>query len=610
MTTPSDAASDLLGRAPPPFTYIVDPTRGPLVGAGRVRRGAPFVITSSLGVIVAVPATAWTRPEFAVAGSLGVAIMIIAAMLVPWVRLARPAQLVPPVLLLVATFLLIAATGTGFSSPFVTMTVSPLMWLAIYESRWAVISLSTLTGVALWLVVPVSQAASSQAPVGIAVFVICAVGMGIALHGLVADTRRATLVLHGHRAALENAAMMLDAIPDHVSRFRLPDHVITYCNVAWAAQYDRTPGTAVGQPLDAFLSADELAGLTAQLARLGPDNPVLEDVAPRAVAHPPWRWLHWIDRYLVGEHGDEVLSIGRDVTARHNAEAELAASEARYRELADKSADVVWRFSLEPTPHLDYISPSVEGILGYPPSYFLDDFTRLLEILDESSTAAISRAVTSGQVLEHLDFHFLHADGSTLIGETRTSPVPGGLLGVSRDVTELRRLQADVASLALRDPLTGLANRRLLEELLDAELERTERQGSTLAIAFLDLDGLKSINDTYGHECGDIVLCETAHRLLNVVRDADTVARVGGDEFVIVYEPNDSNSRHLIERVEWALSAPIELTPTVTVFCPASIGVAETRSVGYNRRALLAEADRAMYELKRARTHLAQGRVR
>jgi diguanylate cyclase (GGDEF)-like protein/PAS domain S-box-containing protein len=602
LTTPS-TTGDMLGRPLPHLTYIVDAARGPLVGPGRLRRGAPFVITASLSVIVAVPAMTWTRPACAWIGSVGVAITIIVALLVPWGRLARPWQLVPPVLLLITTLSLISADGTGLGSAFVTMAVLPMMWLAIYESRWAVIWMGTLTGIALWLVVPVSETASSHPNVAIAVFVICAVGMGITLQSLVTDTRQVVRALNDQRADLESAALMLDAIPDHVSRFRLSDHVITYCNVAWAALYHRTPGSAVGLPLETFLSTDEIAGLTAQLARLGPDAPVLEDVAPRAVAHAPMRWLQWIDRYLVGQHGDEILSIGRDVTARYNAEAELAASEARYRELADKSADVVWRFTLEPTPHFDYMSPSVESILGYPPSYFLDCFTRMLDILDESSASTIGRAFNGERVLEHFDCHFRHADGSTVIGETRTARVRGGLQGVSRDVTELRRLQADVAALALRDPLTGLANRRLLEELLDAELERTQRHGVTLALAFVDLDGFKAVNDTHGHECGDLVLREIAHRLLGVVRDADTVARVGGDEFVIVFEPNDSNSRHLIERVEQALSVPITLTATADVFCRASVGVANTRQVGYSRTALLAEADRAMYESKRARSH-------
>jgi diguanylate cyclase (GGDEF)-like protein len=175
------------------------------------------------------------------------------------------------------------------------------------------------------------------------------------------------------------------------------------------------------------------------------------------------------------------------------------------------------------------------------------------------------------------------------------------LQGVSRDVTELRQLQAEMTALALRDPLTGLANRRLFIELLDADLARTQRGHLPLALAFLDLDDFKNINDTYGHDAGDVVLRETANRLLASVRGADTVARLGGDEFVIIYEPNDANSHNLIARIDRALAEPVDISPTQVVHCSASIGLASTRAVGYNRAALLAAADEAMYAVKRAR---------
>ncbi len=187
------------------------------------------------------------------------------------------------------------------------------------------------------------------------------------------------------------------------------------------------------------------------------------------------------------------------------------------------------------------------------------------------------------------------------MGETRTTVIRGGVQGVSRDVTELRHLQDSMSTLALHDPLTGLANRRLFIELLEADLARTERNGLPLAVAFLDLDGLKKVNDAYGHDAGDLVLCETARRLLATVRGADTVARVGGDEFVIVYEPNDTNSHNLIVRLDHALSEPIEISAATVVSCPASIGVADTSTVGYNGTELLAAADEAMYEVKRGR---------
>jgi diguanylate cyclase (GGDEF)-like protein len=168
-------------------------------------------------------------------------------------------------------------------------------------------------------------------------------------------------------------------------------------------------------------------------------------------------------------------------------------------------------------------------------------------------------------------------------------------------VTELRRLNADLTALALYDPLTELANRRLLGELMEAALARSERRSTPIAVLFIDLDGFKQINDLHGHDTGDAVLRATANRLCAIARTADIVARVGGDEFVVVEESDGAGDDDLPARLERALALPIEITPTLTVTCPASIGRADTIACGYDAIALLTAADAAMYEVKRAR---------
>ena len=466
--------------APSQPVHLIDANLGPLVGAGHVRRVAPFAITATISMLVAVPATSWERPRLAIAGSLGVAAVIAASFFAPWQRLSRKAQLGPPVVFVAAILSMLSATENGNRSPFLTMAVLPMMWLAIYESRVAVFSVATLSGVALVFMVPGGTVdPSSRATASFIVFVICAAGMGVTLNDLVAGERRLARALREESAALASAAVMLDALPEQLSRYHLADHTISYYNAAWGAQHHVGPAEAVGLPLDVFLSDDELVGLTRQLDRLGPSTPILDDEVERADGTSD-RWFQWIDCYIANGDGAEILSIGRDVTDRHHAEAELAASEARYRALADKSADVVWHFVLEPTPHFDYMSPSVENILGYPPSYFVDNFSGMLDILDDEGRTAIQRALNGDRALALFDFRFRHADGSIVIGETHTTLVHGGLQGVSRDVTELRRLQANVTALAFRDPLTGLANRRLFDELLDADLARTERNETPL----------------------------------------------------------------------------------------------------------------------------------
>ncbi len=582
--------------------HIVDAVRGPLVGERRFHRMVPFALTATLSLGIAVPATSWPKPGLAVVAHVLLASAILGAMLFPWQRIARHAQLLPPFVFLIGTLLLTNATGDGIGSPFLSLTVLPLMWLAIYEQRIAILVAAAIAGVGLWISGPANQAAhATSAPVTDLVFIVVCAGMGVTLHGVVADARRVTGALREQQVALEQGAAVLDALPERVSRYRISDHVITYCNRAWATQYGVEPRDAIGRVLDDFMSDDEKVGLHSQLALLGPTNPILVDTSARAAPGPVQQWLEWVDRYVIGTDGPEVLAIGRDVTRRRKAEMELGASEARFRDLADKSADVVWRFSLVPEPHFDYMSPSTEAIIGYPPSYFLENFEHIYEILDAESAAAIANAVNGKPLPDQFDFRFRCANGSIVVGETRTALVPNGLQGVSRDVTELRRLQDEMAALALRDPLTGLANRRLFNEFFEADLARTQRSNLPLAVAFLDLDGLKMVNDVYGHDAGDVVLRETGRRLLKIVRGADTVARVGGDEFVIAYEPNDASSYNLIERIDRSLAEPIWITTTTPVLCPASIGVADTTAVGYDSAKLLAAADDAMYETKRAR---------
>ena len=128
-----------------------------------------------------------------------------------------------------------------------------------------------------------------------------------------------------------DAAATLDALPERVIRFRLPDLFIIYCNTAWAEQYHLEPAQVIGHTLDQFLLEDGLAGLNSQLALLSLENPVLTDLLARNAPNAPGRWVEWVDRYLVDDEGAQVLAVGRYVTRRHIAELQLAESEARFR---------------------------------------------------------------------------------------------------------------------------------------------------------------------------------------------------------------------------------------------------------------------------------------
>ena len=161
---------------------------------------------------------------------------------------------------------------------------------------------------------------------------------------------------------------------------------------------------------------------------------------------------------------------------------------------------------------------------------------------------------------------------------------------------------AELESLALQDVLTGLPNRRAFLQKLPEAMRRSARLRQPCAVMFLDLDGFKSINDTYGHEEGDEVLRQFAGRVVGAVRNTDTVARLGGDEFVVILENLQcaENCHEIGLKILAKLSAPF-ISKSLTLSVSASIGVALFRSEsGENCEAVLARADCAMYEAKRS----------
>jgi diguanylate cyclase (GGDEF)-like protein len=185
--------------------------------------------------------------------------------------------------------------------------------------------------------------------------------------------------------------------------------------------------------------------------------------------------------------------------------------------------------------------------------------------------------------------------------EIRGTPLPeGGFVTSYIDVTEQRRNQALIARLAQYDMLTDLPNRTLFLERLNQALARV-RRGEIIAVHYLDLDRFKPVNDTHGHEAGDRLLKAAALRLLQCVREIDTVARFGGDEFVILQANIGvaENAAVTARRVIAAMHQPFELGAH-RFDIGASLGIALAPDHGVDAAELLSLADRALYGCKRA----------
>jgi diguanylate cyclase (GGDEF)-like protein/PAS domain S-box-containing protein len=197
-----------------------------------------------------------------------------------------------------------------------------------------------------------------------------------------------------------------------------------------------------------------------------------------------------------------------------------------------------------------------------------------------------------------------HHDGSTIWIHLQGTPLkerPGESLWLMTDVTAQHRYQEQVEHIAFHDALTGLPNRLLLADRVGQAIAATQRSGQMSAIAFMDLDGFKAVNDLHGHEAGDHLLKEIAKRASATVRAGDTVARLGGDEFVLVLGPlrDQAQCDLILQRLLTNIGKPVQLPGGISATVSGSIGVALCPQDGDTPTVLLAEADAAMYEAKR-----------
>jgi diguanylate cyclase (GGDEF)-like protein/PAS domain S-box-containing protein len=262
-------------------------------------------------------------------------------------------------------------------------------------------------------------------------------------------------------------------------------------------------------------------------------------------------------------------------------------SERRYRLLADYSGDLIVR--LKASGERVYVSPSSTDILGLQPSEMLGQRWELVHPADrERQRAAMTEVLALGEP-QTLKYRARHKDGHYIWMEVIMSPIPSeqqigekDLILAGRDIS--RRVAAEEALEASRrelerlsqvDALTGVANRRQLEQRLPLALLRLERSGRPVALMYLDIDHFKRINDTHGHAAGDKVIQAFAQRLMANVRATDLVVRLGGDEFVVLMEEvtRPQAAESIAAKILKAMREPVEVGAT-TLMITTSIGVA------------------------------------
>jgi len=240
--------------------------------------------------------------------------------------------------------------------------------------------------------------------------------------------------------------------------------------------------------------------------------------------------------------------------------------------------------------------------LGLKAAGVLGHGWRELFVDQEERERMLLHFVEQGEV-RNFELRLRRPDGQVVWGLASMSEIPiqgeDLLLFAFVDITALKEAEAEIRRLANHDALTGLSTLRHFRDLVGDALARAERDGSELAVLFIDLDHFKPVNDTFGHEAGDAVLREVAARLLGCVRATDKVARIGGDEFVVLAERVSDGLAGLIAgRIVGELARPFIL-PDVQVHIGASVGIALYPRHGDELETLLKAADDAMYRVKR-----------
>jgi diguanylate cyclase (GGDEF)-like protein/PAS domain S-box-containing protein len=286
---------------------------------------------------------------------------------------------------------------------------------------------------------------------------------------------------------------------------------------------------------------------------------------------------------------------------RDRAEKELRRIQAQYRALAGNLTYGICRCTTSGS-FLD-VNQALVTMLGYASREEL----LLVNVAGNIFGDPAKRAQLLGQsaegVIDPVEAEWNRKDGTTLKVRLSAQKVVGevGQLDayevIVEDVTKQRELEDHLRRMAASDPLTGLANYRHLIDALDMEIRRSNRTGREFALLLFDMDGLKQLNDSYGHLTGSQALCRTADALTLFCRDIDTAARFGGDEFALLLPETGMEAAHSVARRVSASIAEDGNGPSISV----SVGVSVYPRDGETVELLVSAADSAMYSMKRGR---------
>jgi len=304
------------------------------------------------------------------------------------------------------------------------------------------------------------------------------------------------------------------------------------------------------------------------------------------------------------------MCLRRDVTAEVHERLELRSALSRYALAAAGANDGMWGWDLEQDEVL--LSARWRLMLGYPPREFRGAPSEWLQQVHPDERSGLEERLKAhlDGATDHLEceYRIRHRDGGWRwmlcrgLAERGPDGKAARIAGSQADITRQKTAELRLRHEALHDALTGLPNRVLFEDRLEQSLLRAARHDDRrVAVLFVDLDKFKKINDSYGHAAGDRLLQEIGRRLQRALRSADTVARIGGDEFTVLIDAvrDQDEVDIIIGRIQEAIALPV-LLAGANVVVSASIGMVLSRPDDRHPNDLLRDADTAMYQAKAA----------
>jgi diguanylate cyclase (GGDEF)-like protein/PAS domain S-box-containing protein len=324
--------------------------------------------------------------------------------------------------------------------------------------------------------------------------------------------------------------------------------------------------------------------------------------------HADGSWL-WFEATITNRLEDPnvrgVVANLHDISARKQAEEALRHAHERFRSAFENAPIGMAMTDLD--GHIMRANPAMARIVGRSADELSGMNVHDLTHPDDrdTSSAEMRRLVAEGSDGYRIEKRYCHTDGREVWVSVSVSCVrddegqPSYLIGQVEDVTERRALRERLAYAAIHDPLTTLPNRVLFMDRLETALTRAARHGRMVAVVFLDLDRFKLVNDGMGHAAGDRLLERVAERLQRVTRPSDTVARFGGDEFVVLCEEiaDEAVAVEMAQRLADALREPVVLSEG-EIFVTASLGLALSGGDRDTAASLVRDADTAMYTAK------------